>query len=196
VSHPEKEANGASRAPLRAGWLLLILGLALPLLALAAADRHAAGEDAVPLQVMTVLPMGDGGLVLLRNSADGKLLPISVGGTEALSIAHRLDGSRFPRPLTHDLVERLMDELGGKLVEVRIDALQGGVFTAVLIVKRRGRSIRIDSRASDAIALALGQELPVLCAAKVMEEAGVTAEDLFDGEHEGGGLEGSSGTEL
>ncbi len=131
------------------------------------------------LEVVTVMPADGGGTVLLADTERTVVIPIAVGATEALSIALRLERRRYERPLTHDLVDTVIRELGGELTEVRIDALRSQVFTATATLAQGKTSTRIDLRASDAIALALGNGLPIWMADPVLAETGILWKDFL-----------------
>ncbi|MFH1468024.1 MAG: bifunctional nuclease family protein [Pseudomonadota bacterium] len=81
-------------------------------------------------------------------------------------------------PLTHDLLDTVMRELGGEVTEVRIDALRSNVFAATLTLRQGERSTQIDLRASDAIAVALGRGLPIWLADGVLAETGLPWGDM------------------
>jgi len=122
----------------------------------------------------------DGGATVLLADADRELVvPMGVGGTEALSIALRAERRRYERPLTHDLVDTVIQELGGELTEIRIDALRSQVFTATATLTQGKVAKRIDLRASDAIALALGNGLPIWMADPVLAETGIPWKDFL-----------------
>jgi bifunctional DNase/RNase len=139
----------------------------------------AGAPDPVEMNVVAVLPMpGGSAAVVLIESTGTKALPIVVGGTEALSIHLRLAKQHFPRPLTHDLVESVVRELGGKVVRAQVDEIRGTAYIGSVFVQIGERVARIDARPSDAIALALGNALPVFVARKVLDAAGVSPESL------------------
>lgn len=117
-------------------------------------------------------------IVLLRGRDGGKYLPIWVGAVEATAIAYAQQGIVPPRPLTHDLLRDILVALGVSLQEVRITALQDGVFYAVLLFSN---GVEVSARPSDAIALALRVDAPIRGADEVMEAAGI---DLPDEEEE------------
>lgn len=114
-------------------------------------------------------------VVLLSELGGSRLLPVWVGELEAAAIALALDGVVTSRPLTHDLILTSLQAAGGHHVaRVEITSLIENVFHAVLILDN---SARIDCRASDAIAVALKAQAPILVADEVLDEAGVLAED-------------------
>ena len=109
-------------------------------------------------------------IVLLRESAGERYLPIWVGAVEATAIAYAQQGVVPPRPLTHDLMKDLLVALGASVTEVRITDLQDGVFYAVIVFDS---GIEVQARPSDAIALALRAEVPIVGAESVLDEAGI-----------------------
>jgi bifunctional DNase/RNase len=113
-------------------------------------------------------------IVLLRGREGGKYLPIWVGAVEATAIAYAQQGIVPPCPLTHDLLKDILIALGVSLAEVRITALQDGVFYAVLVFTN---GVEVSARPSDAIALALRVEVPIRGADEVMEAAGIDLPD-------------------
>ncbi|HQE94145.1 MAG TPA: bifunctional nuclease family protein [Anaerolineae bacterium] len=124
-------------------------------------------------------------IVVLRESNVERYLPIWIGPCEAESIANRLNGVEIPRPQTHDLIVSILDTLEADLLYVHINALADNTFFARLVVDVNGRQIDIDSRPSDAIAIAVRMGVPIYVAEEVMEEAGVFPErDLLPKEQE------------
>ncbi|MDB5327524.1 MAG: hypothetical protein JWM57_3093, partial [Phycisphaerales bacterium] len=99
--------------------------------------------------------------------------PIVIGSTEASAIDRRLKGIPAPRPLTHDLLANAIEALGGKLEAIEINNLQEHTFFARLHVRQNGNLLKIDSRPSDAIALGVVGNVPILVADHVLKEAGV-----------------------
>jgi len=139
--------------------------------------------DPVEMKVAAVLPVrGGGAAVVLIDSTRSKALPIVVGGTEALSINLRLAKQHLGRPLTHDLLESIVRELGGKVVRAQVDEIRGGAYIGSVFVQMGQRVARIDARPSDAIALALGNALPIFVARKVLDAAGVSPDSLDEPE--------------
>ena len=129
----------------------------------------------IPVQVKNAFVVGSGTefLVLLKSTVDNRMLPISVGQLEAQSIAIKLNNIEFPRPLTHDLFKSALEMLGCKLIRVEVCDLRDDTFYAMLTIEQHGVLFDIDSRPSDAIALALRFDAPVFVAEKVMDQAGV-----------------------
>ena len=113
-------------------------------------------------------------IVLLREREGGRYLPIWVGAVEATAIAYAQQGIVPPRPLTHDLLRDILEALGVTLTEVRITALEDGVFYAVLAF---GNGVEVSARPSDAIALALRVEAPIRGADAVLDAAGIDIPD-------------------
>ena len=113
-------------------------------------------------------------IVLLRDREGGRYLPIWVGAVEATAIAYAQQGIIPPRPLTHDLLRDILVALGVTLSEVRITALEDGVFYAVLVFST---GVEVSARPSDAIALALRVDAPIRGADAVMDEAGIDLPD-------------------
>ena len=114
-------------------------------------------------------------IVLLRERDGTRYLPIWVGAAEAAAIAYAQQGVVPPRPLTHDLLKNVIEDLGHTIDRVRITSLQDGVFHAVLDIDggADGGGQSIDSRSSDAIALALRAGVEIVTTEDLLEEAGV-----------------------
>lgn len=112
-------------------------------------------------------------IVLLREvDAPHRVLPISIGGREALAIAMALSGEEPPRPLTHDLLAMIIDTLDVTVERVEVTAIRDGTFLAELVVHGPAGGALIDSRPSDAIALALRVDAPLFASEEVLDEAG------------------------
>lgn len=111
-------------------------------------------------------------VVVLREKGSPRYLPIWIGAPEADAITLRLQGVQVERPLTHDLLTRVFNTLGAEIQYVIVSDLRSDVFYAEIVVEYNERELRIDSRPSDAIALAVRAEVPVYVAEKVMDAAG------------------------
>ncbi|MBO3129386.1 bifunctional nuclease family protein [Dermatophilus congolensis] len=120
-------------------------------------------------------------IVLLREREGDRYLPVWIGAAEAAAIAFAQQGVEPPRPLTHDLLRDVITGLGVLLNEVQIVKLEDKVFYADLIFSN---GVRVSSRTSDAIALALRTESPIRVVDEVMDEAGVIVDDDRDDEVE------------
>jgi bifunctional DNase/RNase len=124
-------------------------------------------------------------LVLTEEEGDRRI-PIIVGGFEAQSIAIQLEGLKPPRPLTHDLFMNFARSFHIDLLEVNIYKLEEGVFYSKLLCDNGDQKISIDTRTSDAIALALRFKCPIYTTEEIMERAGIVLE--FGGEEKSSGI--------
>jgi hypothetical protein len=144
----------------------------------------------IPVEVLSVQVEERTGLpvVLLREVADPhRVLPIFVGESEAVAIALGLDHTETARPFTHDLLVTLLGRTGAKLDEVAVTELRDGTFYAELRLSGASGPHTVSSRPSDALALAVRVDAPVLVASEVLEEGGVVPIDpdaLIDAEVE------------
>ncbi|MBA4388504.1 MAG: hypothetical protein C0404_11020 [Verrucomicrobia bacterium] len=129
-------------------------------------------KKVIPVKVDQLFLSNRGFVVLLKGVEDKRSLPIFIGAAEAQAIAIHLNGVEIPRPLTHDLMKSVLDCLECRLMRVEVCDLREGTFFGKLVLDRDGTLVDIDSRPSDAIALALRFSAPILVAKKVMDEAG------------------------
>jgi len=106
-----------------------------------------------------------------------KRLPIIIGAFEAQAIAIELEKMKPARPLTHDLFKRFAEEFNIEIEEVVINKFEDGIFYSLLVCKKEGETIFIDSRTSDAVALALRFEAPIYANKDVIDEAGINMDD-------------------
>ena len=109
-------------------------------------------------------------IVLLKETAGDRYLPIWIGAVEATAIAFAQQGVVPPRPLTHDLLKDLLGATGNELTEVRITEVREGVFYAMLVL---ASGVEVSARPSDSIALALRTGSKIVCADDVLDEAGL-----------------------
>lgn len=123
-------------------------------------------------------------VIILRDAESGKLLPIWIGHNEATAILLRLQQVEPPRPMTHDLLFNLITELGWELERVEITRLEDSTFYAALILRGEEKSIAVDARPSDSIALAVRAHVPILVAEQVLDDAGLVPEEGYDEEAE------------
>ena len=117
-------------------------------------------------------------IVLLKTAEGNKYLPIWIGHPEAAAILMRLQGASTPRPMTHDLVTDILSQLDAEVVRITVTELKENTFYASITVSQNGSEIEIDSRPSDAIALAVRAEAPIFVADQVIEESAIE----FEGE--------------
>lgn len=110
-------------------------------------------------------------IVLLRDQEEMNFLPIWIGVFEAAAIAMELQNAKPPRPMTHDLLGTFIEKLGGKPEKVIINDIKEGTFYALIEVTRDGKTVSVDSRPSDAIALAVRAHIPVYVSEVVMMQA-------------------------
>jgi len=113
-------------------------------------------QDLVAVEIASIGVDASGTpVVLLADRSGGRSLPIWIGLAEAHSIAAGMEHRRAPRPNAHDLAKRLIDDLEGALERVVVTDLRDGTYYAVIFLSAHGRSVEVDARPSDAIALAL-----------------------------------------
>jgi len=116
-------------------------------------------------------------LVLIEENGERKL-PIVIGTAEAQAIAIALEGMRPPRPLTHDLFINFASAYNINLVEVHITKLEEGIFYAELVCESFANKIKIDSRTSDAVALAIRFKCPIYASESVLDKAGIASSEF------------------
>jgi bifunctional DNase/RNase len=152
----------------------------------AVAPRKPAVDPSLPnpamreISIIGVFELGPGdNVVVIFEQTSSKLITMGIGEREAVTISMRLAGEKFPRPLTHDLLDRVLEEAGMKIARVEIDALQDSTFLAHLYLQRNdGTLAKIDARPSDCMALAVGSGAPVYVAPAVLDETGITPQEL------------------
>lgn len=116
--------------------------------------------------------------LVLGDEAGERRLPIIIGAWEAQAIALKLENMPTQRPLTHDLFKSVADAFDIRLVEVVINNLQEGIFYSVLVCEKDGERVEIDSRTSDAIALAVRFDCPIYTYDFILASAGIAASSL------------------
>jgi uncharacterized protein len=115
-------------------------------------------------------------VVVLRETNTERYLSIYIGPYEAEAITIALQEIEVARPQTHDLLKNMINSLNGRLVRVEVVALREDVFYGNLVVESNGRILNVDSRPSDAMALAVRAHVPIFVSREVMENAGVVPE--------------------
>lgn len=112
-------------------------------------------------------------VVILKEKNSDRYLPIWIGPSEADAIAVKLQGVNVPRPLTHDLLHSVIDTLGASVNSIIVTNLKNDTFYAKIILNVDGGQMEVDSRPSDALALAVRVEAPVYVEESVMDKAGI-----------------------
>jgi uncharacterized protein len=112
-------------------------------------------------------------IVLLKEKDGERYLPIWIGAAEAAAIALALQGVVTPRPMTHDLLKNILEDLGVTVNRIVVTELREGTFFAQLDIHRNGDSLEISSRPSDAIALAVRMTVPIYASEDVLSEASI-----------------------
>jgi len=109
-------------------------------------------------------------VIFLREKFGQRSFPIIIGISEALAIDRRLKGIDMPRPMTHDLLAKVIEAMGGEVEKVVISDLREHTFIATLYIRQNGELIEVDARPSDAIALGVGLNTPLFVADHVFNE--------------------------
>jgi bifunctional DNase/RNase len=116
-------------------------------------------------------------IVLLKEREGERYLPIWIGYMEAQAIAYALQGVVTPRPMTHDLMKNVLEEVGVNVERIVITELRDGTFYAIIQMSRDGSKYDISSRPSDAIALAVRVNVPIFANEDVLSEASIVIRD-------------------
>ncbi|MEJ2594371.1 MAG: bifunctional nuclease family protein [bacterium] len=120
--------------------------------------------------------------LILGVHGENRRLPIIIGGYEAQAIAIELEKMKPTRPLTHDLIKNFAEHFGINITEVVINKFEEGIFFSKLICEQEGNVSEIDSRTSDAVALAIRFNCPIYALEDIIDEAGIVMEDEKEGE--------------
>jgi uncharacterized protein len=115
-------------------------------------------------------------IVLLKTADGNKFLPIWIGHPEAAAILMKLQGAATPRPMTHDLFTDLLGQLDARVTRIAVTELRENTFYAAITISIDGSEIEVDSRPSDAIALAVRSDAPIFAADSVIEESAIEFE--------------------
>ena len=122
---------------------------------------------------LTLDPVTKTPIVILRDPDNKLNLPIWIGLLEATAMATELEGIKMARPMTHDLLRGLINELGAVVEWVEVTELKDNTYYALIYLRANGRQVTLDSRPSDAISLALRTKSPIYVAKKVLEASSV-----------------------
>ncbi len=128
-------------------------------------------------------------VVILKEKMAKRYLPIWIGPAEADAIAVKLQGVTVPRPLTHDLLSSVIDSLGAAIESIIVSDLKSDTFYAKIILNVDGKQLEIDSRPSDALALAVRTDAPIFAEEAVLDKAGIlldeeTGKPIMEGSEE------------
>ncbi len=113
-------------------------------------------------------------VIILKDESNSRYLPILIGPFEATAIALALEGSKVPRPLSHDIMVSIIEELGATVKSVNITEIKNNTFYATITLERDNQTFDIDSRPSDGIALALRTKAPIYVADHILIEESIT----------------------
>lgn len=122
------------------------------------------------LSKIIISEMQDSQLIVLKEVDGERNFPIVIGSPEASAIDRRLKGIPMPRPMTHDLLANIIEELGGTVERIEINNLQEHTFFARIHIRKDGEMLEIDSRPSDAIALGVATSVPIYVAEHVLDQ--------------------------
>ena len=128
-------------------------------------------ELRVEIKGLMLDPSSNIPIVILRDTESQLFLPIWIGVFEANAIALRIEGVEPPRPMTHDLLRLVLEQLGASVEKIVISDLRESTFFALIHLRQGGQSVAVDARPSDAIALALRTEAPIYVLRSVLDTA-------------------------
>lgn len=122
------------------------------------------------LALIRINEADDQQIIVLRETDGDRAFPIVIGIFEAAAIDRRLKHISYPRPMTHDLLASVIEGMGGRLVRIIVTDLRDHTFYANLVIERNGNEVVVDSRPSDAIALAVASGTPIYVEDHVLAE--------------------------
>ena len=132
---------------------------------------------AMSIKGLMLDPVSNSPIVVLKDDQEKFFLPIWVGIFEANAIALQLENITTPRPMTHDLLRNMISELNAQVIRVVINDLRDSTFFAQIRLNTGGKTLELDARPSDAIALALRTEAPIFVAQSVLDQAQTISPD-------------------
>jgi bifunctional DNase/RNase len=121
------------------------------------------------LSKIIISEMQDQQIIVLKEVDGDRKFPIVIGSGEAYAIERRLKGVVAPRPLTHELLASVIEQLGGSIERIEINNLQDHTFFARIHIRQDGQTVKVDSRPSDAIALGVATSVPIYVAEHVLD---------------------------
>jgi bifunctional DNase/RNase len=122
------------------------------------------------LHKIIISEMQDQQFIYLKEVDGERKFAIVIGSNEAFAIDRRLKGIATQRPLTHDLLASVVEQMGGTIERIEINNLEGGTFFARIHIRQNGSVVKVDSRPSDAIALGVATSVPIYVAEHVLDE--------------------------
>ena len=122
-----------------------------------------------------IVETSDSQVIILKERDGDRHLPILIGMNEALAIDRRLKGLSTPRPMTHDLMQSVIESLGGELEQINISDLRDHTFYATLVIRQNGQLVEVDARPSDAIAVGVATGVPIYVESQVLDDASKSA---------------------
>ncbi len=122
------------------------------------------------LYKIIISEMAEQQIIWLKEVDGERKFPIVIGNPEAMAIDRRLKGHIHPRPLTHDLLANVIEAMGGTIDRIEINNLQDHTFYARIHIRQNGKTLEVDSRPSDAIALGIATSVPIFVAEHVLEQ--------------------------
>jgi bifunctional DNase/RNase len=122
------------------------------------------------LNKIIISEMQESQIIVLKEVDGERKFPIVIGSSEAMAIDRRLKGIPTPRPMTHDLMASVIEQLGGTIERIEINNLQDHTFFARIHIRQNGDVVQIDSRPSDAIALGVATSVPIYVADEVLDQ--------------------------
>lgn len=174
--------QGFSSVPrLLLGTHRLVAGVALALVAACGAPEPETAPDVVVKVASIAVDPSGAPVVILEETGGGRALPIWIGVAEARSIASEIERQRPPRPNSHDLAKRMIEGLDGVVERVVVTELRDGTYYALILLAARGQRIEIDARPSDAIALALRFDAPLLVREALFDDVGRALQPPVEG---------------
>jgi len=132
----------------------------------------------VTLSKIIITETSDHQVIVLKETNGQRSFPIVIGLNEAWAIDRAVKGINTPRPLTHDLINNVIEGLNAGIVKIIINDLRNNTFYATIVLQQDGTTVEIDSRPSDAVALAMQKNIPIFVANKVLDEV-CKQEDVF-----------------
>ncbi|MDQ3265730.1 MAG: bifunctional nuclease family protein [Myxococcota bacterium] len=149
-------------------------------------EKPCGAEGGIPcdrlmeMEVRDVVPLHSAAThaVVLVAKETGAVLPIFVDESSAVAIALRLSHQQSPHPLAQDLLDRLVEKLGGQVTEVRIDDVREDVFHGRVFISQGNKKLELDARPSDSIAMALSRGVKIFASQKVLAQAGITRQEI------------------